>query len=404
MATFNYKIEMPDGTVRENSVDAADKKTAISIAEKKGGKIVNITKQSEFSLEAFFDKDDRKITQADIFLFTKYFGVLLKAGIPVLKCMKILENQMPNKRFKRRITKMIDDVEGGASVYEAFSKYPDIFSNMYINLIKTGEESGLLFDIFLRLTEYIQNSLKLQAKVKKAMVYPAVIMFVAGCVLTFLLAFIVPRFGEIFSKFGSKLPLPTMILLNLSTGIKIGIIPAIILVAIGMALLRKFRETPYGLDLTDGIVLKLPMFGELTKKFNVTRFSTNLSMLLRSGVSITKALEVVCGAVENVKIRTEIERAGHEIESGKSIAEAFVHSETFPPMAKQMITVGDETGNLEDMLQNVAEFYEEEVNNLVDGITAMIEPLFILFLGATVGFIVVAMFLPMFKMAKMASH
>jgi type IV pilus assembly protein PilC len=395
---------MSDGTVRENSIDAGDKKAAIVLIEKKGGKIITISKQSEFSFEALFDKEDRKITQADIFLFTKYFGVLLKAGIPVLKCMKILENQMPNKRFKRRITKMIDDVEGGASVYDAFSKYPDIFSNMYINLIKTGEESGLLFDIFLRLTDYIQNSLKLQSKVKSAMVYPVVIMFVAGCVLTFLLAFIVPRFGEIFSKFGGKLPLPTQILLNLSTGIKIGIIPAILLVAIGMALLRKFRETPYGLDLTDGLVLKVPMFGELTKKFNVTRFSTNLSMLLRSGVSITKALQVVCGAVDNVKIKEEIYAAAQEIESGKSIAEAFVNANTFPPMAKQMISVGDETGNLEDMLQNVAEFYEEEVNNLVDGITAMIEPLFILFLGATVGFIVVAMFLPMFKMAKMASH
>lgn len=404
MATFQYKLEMPDGTVRDGKIDASDMATARSLAEKKGGKVVKVVEESEFSWNDFFDKENRKITQADIFLFTKYFGVLLKAGIPVVKCMKILEQQMPNKRLKKRITKMLEDVEGGASVYESFSKYPDIFNKMYVNLIKTGEESGLLFDIFMRLTDYIQKTLRLQAKVKGAMVYPAVIMFVAGIVLCFLMLFIVPRFGEIFSKFGGELPLPTMILLNASTVLKLGAIPGVILFFIFSAIFRKFRATPYGRDLTDGLILKIPMFGELTKKFNVTRFCTNLSMLLRSGVNITKALEVVIGAIENVKIQSEIEQAGKEIESGNSIAEAFAKNQTFPALAKQMIAVGDETGNLEDMLQNVSEFYEEEVANLVDGITAMIEPLFILFLGASVGFIVVAMFLPMFKMAKMVSH
>lgn len=401
MATFQYKLEMPDGTVRDGKVDASDKATAKTQAEKKGGKVVKIVEESEFSWNDFFDKDNRKITQADIFLFTKYFGVLLKAGIPVVKCMKILEQQMPNKRLKKRIAKMLEDVEGGASVYEAFSKYPDCFDKMYVNLIKTGEESGLLFDIFIRLTETIQKSIRLQAKVKGALVYPAVICFVAGSVLMFMLIFIVPRFGEIFSKFGGELPLPTRVLLNASTVMKIGAIPGILLGFIFMALFRKFRATPYGRDLTDGLILKLPLAGELTKKFNVTRFCTNLAMLLRAGVNITKALEVVSGAIENVKIREEIEQAGKDIESGNSIAQAFTNNDTFPDLAKQMISVGDETGNLEDMLQNVSEFYEEEVENLVEAITAMIEPLFILFLGATVGFIVVAMFLPMFQMGKM---
>jgi type IV pilus assembly protein PilC len=406
MESFEFRVQLPDGSLKEGLVEAVDKTDALKKAKSKaeGGKVVRVIKEGSFNLEDFFDSKNKRITQQDIFLFTKYFGVLLKAGVPVVRCMKILEDQMPNKRVKKMVGKMCDNIEGGSSVYEAFSKFPEHFGSMYINLIKTGEESGLLFDIFIRLTENIQKSLKLKSKVKGAMVYPAVIMFVAGIVITFLLVFIVPRFGEIFAKMGGTLPLPTRILLNFSTGLKIAVIPLVILGFIMLKLFKKFTSTPYGREMVDNLTLKIPMFGELTRKYNVTAFCTNLSMLLRSGVSITKALGVVGDSVENVIIRDTILASAKNIESGQSIADAFKNNETFPDLAKQMISVGDETGNLEDMLQNVSEFYEEEVENLIEGLTAMIEPLFILFLGATVGFIVVSMFLPMFAMGKMVQH
>lgn len=406
MESFEYRIKLSDGSIKEGLVDAVDKKDATKKAKSKAGdgKVVRVIKEGSFNLEDFFDTNNRKISQKDVFLFTKYFGVLLKAGVPVVRCMKILEEQMPNKRVKKMTGKMCDNIEGGSSVYEAFAKYPDTFGSMYINLIKTGEESGLLYDIFIRLTENIQKNIKLKSKVKGAMVYPAIISLVAGIVVTFLLVFIVPRFGEIFAKMGGVLPLPTRILLNFSTGLKLGIIPILIFGFIFTKLFKRFTSTPYGRETVDRMTLKLPMFGELTMKFNVTSFCTNLSMLLKSGVSITKALGVVGDSVDNVIIRETIYSSAQNIESGQSIADAFKNNEAFPDLAKQMISVGDETGNLEDMLQNVSEFYEEEVENLIEAITAMIEPLFMLFLGSTVGFIVVSMFLPMFAMGKMVQH
>jgi type IV pilus assembly protein PilC len=400
MAVFNYKLEKEDGTIVEGQIEAADKNEARLKLAEYGGKIVEVLGELELSWAEVFDKNNRKITSKDLFLFTKYFSVLLKAGIPVVKCMDILHSQMPNLRFKKRIAKMKSDIESGISMYEAFSQFPEVFNNMYCNLIKTGEESGLLFEIFNKLTIFLEKSLALRSKVKSAMVYPTVIALVAGAVVTFLLAFIIPRFEKIFASFGAKLPTPTRIMIMISKAIRSYAVFGVIGVVIALFLFFKWRATPTGRRITDNITLKLPLFGSLSQRYTAVSFCSNLAILLRSGVNISRALEIVSQSIENVIIREEIESASSQIEAGESIAKAFAGVTNFPELAKQMIAVGDETGNLEDMLQNVSEFYEEEVEGLVDTITSLIEPLFIVFLGLVVGSIVISMFFPMFQMAR----
>jgi len=400
LETFTYKIKLPSGEIQEGEIQAESKEEARERLAKRPGEVLEVLGELELSWSEFFNKENRKINAKDLFLFTKYFGVLLKAGIPVTKCLEILEGQIANLRFKKRIKKIRSEIEAGVSIAEAFGRFPDIFNNMYVNLLRTGEESGLLYEIFQKLTLFLQKSLALRNKVKSAMIYPVAIALVATGVVTFLLAFIIPRFEKIFKSFKAELPLPTKIMLSISYGIRHYSLYGVAAIVVLLWIFFKYRATESGRRTTDGIILKLPLFGALTERYAATRFCSNLSLLLRSGVAITKALDVCKDAIENVIIREEIEKAAEEIASGKSIKDAFMDVIHMPPLAKQMIAVGDETGNLEDMLQNASEFYEEEVEGLVEAITSLIEPMFILFLGIVVGGIVISMFFPMFQMGK----
>ncbi len=403
MPTFEYVGERPDGRPAKGTVDASDKKAARNKVQEMGIKIKSVVLEGEMTWAEILDRNNRRVTGKDLFLFTKYFGVLLKAGIPVVKCLQILEGQTVNLRLKKCIHRIMDDIEGGLSMFEAFSKHPKFFNNMYCNLIKTGEESGLLYHIFEKLTDFMQKTQALKAKVKGAMVYPVTVAFVGLSVAGFLLIFIVPRFGKIFASFGGDLPLMTKLMLQLSEAMKKFAVPGIGVAIVGFFLFQKFLATKLGKKVTDTVLLKLPMIGGLTAKYNTVRFCSNLAILLKSGVNITRSLQVCIGAIENQVIQAQIEGASNRIEGGVSVSDSFSMVSVLPDMAKQMISVGDETGNLEDMLQNVSEFYEEEVDALVDAVTSMIEPVFILFLGVVVGGMVVAMFMPMFKMARVLS-
>ncbi|MDP7420627.1 MAG: type II secretion system F family protein [bacterium] len=403
MPIFEYVGERPDGREAKGTLDAPDKKAARVKVEEMGLKIKSVVVEGEFTWAEIMDRNNRRVTGKDLFLFTKYFGVLLKAGIPVVKCLQILVSQTVNIRLKKCLHKIMDDIEGGLSMFEAFGKHPKYFNNMYVNLIKTGEESGLLYHIFEKLTDFMQKAQALKAKVKGAMVYPITVAFVGMSVAGFLLVFIVPRFGKIFASFGGDLPLMTKIMLQLSQIMKDYCVVGIIGAVVGGFLFKKFLGTKAGKKSWDIVILKVPMIGGLTKKYATVQFCSNLSILLKSGVNITRSLQVCIGAVENQVIADQVEGAATRIEGGISVSDAFGMIDVLPAMAKQMIAVGDETGNLEDMLQNVSEFYEDEVDSLVDAVTSMIEPIFILFLGVVVGGMVVAMFMPMFKMARVLS-
>ena len=286
MSQFNYKIELEDEKIISGQVEAVDKNEARLKLQEKGGKILEVLGELELSWTEVFDKNNRGINNKDLFLFTKYFGVLLKAGIPVVKCMDILQGQMPNIRLKKRIAKMKGDIESGSSMYEAFAKYPDVFNNMYVNLIKTGEESGLLYEIFMKLTDFLQKSLALKAKVKSAMVYPTVIALVAGAVVFFLLAFIIPRFEKIFSSFGAELPLPTRIMIGISKFLRSYSIYGAAVIGFLGYLFMKWKKTPIGGKIVDTVTLRLPLFGSLSQRYSAVTFCSNLAILLRSGVNI----------------------------------------------------------------------------------------------------------------------
>jgi type IV pilus assembly protein PilC len=397
---FIYTAINQSGTEIKGTIDAENEKAAREKLLAQGSTITSIKKEQELSWEEYFNRNNRKISQKDILMFTKYFAVLVKAGIPILRSLVILEKQMSNLRFKKRIKKIRDKIEAGSNLYETFGNYPDTFPPMYLNLLRIGEESGMLYDMLEKLNSFLSKSQAMKAKVKGAMIYPATIMLVGAAVLTFLMAFIIPRFSKMFASFGAKLPLPTRIVMGISDFIK-GNIPLEVVGIAGIIYgIRAFLKWPVGRIIFDKITLRMPIIGGLIVRSTVQAFTSNLSTLLKAGVSISRALEITNEAIDNTIVREEMKQVKSNVESGMSIGEAIEKCPTIPDMVAQMIAVGDQTGTLENMLENIAEFYEEEVDQAVDAMTGMIEPLFIVFLGVSVGGIVISMFLPIFQMAK----
>ena len=400
MADFQYEASNQNGIIVKGKLEASEKKEALKILESQGLKVIKVRKIKEVTWQEMLSKNYRKVTTKDVFLFTKYFTIVLKAGIPVIKGLSILKDQQQNLLFRRKIGRIISNVEGGVPLYEAFQKYQNMFPKMYCSLIKVGEESGLLYEMMERLTKYMEKTNELKGKVKGALMYPIVIMFVAFVIVAFLLSFVIPRFTKMFQSFGAELPLPTRIVVGASDFFKHNII-FIIIAIVGLFFLYRFiSKTGPGRIILDRVKLKLPVFGNLILKTAINNYTNNLSILLRSGIPISKALEIANEALENTKIRSDMARVKTDIESGVSIADAFKKADVFPFMVAEMINVGDQTGTLESMLENISEFYEEEVDNLITNMTALIEPLFIVFLGLVVGTIVIAMFLPIFKISS----
>lgn len=404
MAEFLYTAINASGTEVKGTIEAPTEQAAREKLLSQSLSVTSIKKEAEMSWEEFFSKNNRAINQRDILLFTKYFAVLTKAGIPILKSLVILEKQTENLRLKKRVKKIRMGVEAGSNLYEQFAKYDDTFPPMYLNLLKIGEESGMLYDMLEKLNAFLKKSAALKAKVKSAMTYPAVIMVVAGLVVVFLMAFVIPRFSAMFKSFKSTLPLPTQIVIAISNFIKNNIIMEVV-TAFGVVWgIRAFLKWPTGRQIWDKVSLKLPLVGALTVKYAVNAFSANLAVLLKSGVSISKALEITNESIDNSILKAEFAQMRVNVEAGMSIGDAVAKSPTIPDMVAQMISIGDQTGTLESMLENIAAFYEEEVDLLVDALTSLIEPLFIVFLGGVVGSIVIAMFLPILQMSKAVQH
>lgn len=400
MAEFSYTAINANGNEVRGSIEARNLKQAREQLVHQQLTVTSIQKEAEMTWEEYFSGGNRKISQKDLLMFTKYFSVLTKAGIPILKSLTILQNQVDNMRLQKRIKKIREGIEAGSNLYEQFCKFPDTFPPMYLNLVKIGEESGMLFDMLEKLGTFLTKSQQLKAKVKGAMVYPSVIILVAGGVVVFLMAFVIPRFAAMFKSFKSELPLPTRIVMGISDFIK-GYIIFEVVGAIGFVYgVSAFYNWPTGRQIWDKVSLKVPLVGTLILKYSTQSFCLNLSVLLKSGISISRALEIVLGSIDNVVLKAEMAQIKVNVEAGMGIGEAIEKVESIPNMVIQMISVGDQTGTLENMLENIAEFYEEEIDQLVDALTSLIEPLFIVFLGVVVGGIVISMFLPIFQMSK----
>lgn len=340
-----------------------------------------------------------RVTETDVILFCRQFSTMLDAGLPIIQCLDILQQQQENKRFKKILKDVKESVEGGLTFAEALKKYPQQFDDLFVNMVAAGEASGVLDTILKRLSTYLEKAAKLKKRIKGAMVYPAITFLVAVIVVGVIMVFVIPVFEQMFADFGGQLPAPTQFVVNLSRMIRANILYLLGALAIAVFALRRVRKTEKGRAVIDRWVLTVPVFGPLLRRVAVAKFSRTLGTMLTSGVSILDALDIVAKTSGNRTVETAIYRVRQGIAEGRTMSEPLAESGVFPAMVCQMIAVGESTGALDTMLIKIADFYDEEVDQAVENLTAAIEPVMMIFMGVVIGGLVVAMYLPIFKMA-----
>jgi type IV pilus assembly protein PilC len=340
-----------------------------------------------------------KVKEKDIIIFARQFSTMIDAGLPIIQCMDILQSQQENATFKKMLKDIKDQVESGSTLADALKRYPKHFDSLFTNMISAGEAGGILDVILKRLAAYMEKAARLKRRVKGAMVYPAITISVAVIVVAIILIFVIPVFQEMFADFGSKLPAPTLIVIAMSDFVKSKIHYIIIALIIFFFAFKYYYRTDKGRLTVDAIALKLPVFGLLLRKVAVAKFTRTLGTMLGSGVAILEALDIVAKTAGNRIVEKAIYQVRSGISEGRTMADPLQASGVFPPMVCQMIAVGESTGALDAMLEKIADFYDEEVDQAVENLTAMIEPMMIIFLGVVVGGLIVAMYLPIFKMA-----
>lgn len=351
-----------------------------------------------FSREITIPGFGESIKSRDIVIFTRQLATMIDAGLPIVQCLDILAAQSPSKKLRGVIRQIKEDVESGSTFTDALRKHRRLFDDLYVNMVAAGEVAGILDTILHRLAGYMEKAQKLKSKIKGAMIYPATIMTVAVVVTAVLLIFVIPVFAELFSSFGQALPAPTQFTINLSN-FAIAYFKYIALAVIAAVVFcRQFYRTEAGRLAFDHLFLQLPVFGDLIRKSAVARFTRTLSTLVSSGVPILDALAITARTAGNKVVERAVLATRVSISEGRTIAEPLTESKVFPPMVCQMISVGEQTGALDAMLQKIAEFYEDEVDNAVSNLTALMEPLVIVFLGVVIGGLVISMYLPIFKL------
>jgi type IV pilus assembly protein PilC len=398
MPVYKWVAETKRGRTIRGEVEAADEKIARLQLKRRNLTVKKLKPKPKDLFEniAFLQP---KVTNKDIVVFTRQFSTMIDAGLPLVQGLNILAEQAENKAFKGILKGITRDVEGGSTLAEALKKHPKVFDDLFVNLVAAGEVGGILDTILQRLAAYIEKAAKLRSRIKGAMVYPLVVIIIAIVVIAVILIFVIPVFEDMFKGVGSALPAPTQLVVNMSRFLK-GNIHYIIaaIIALGWAF-RFYRRSEKGRRQTDILALKLPVFGPLLRKVAVARFSRTLGTMITSGVPILDALEIVAKTAGNVVLEEVIMEVRGSIAEGQTIAEPLSETDIFPGMVIQMIAVGEATGALDTMLEKIADFYDDEVDTAVEALTSMLEPLLMVFLGGAIGGLVVAMYLPIFKMA-----
>ena len=395
MPTYKYKTTI-QGKVQSGEVEAENEKGAIAKLKQKNISVDRVKKKSENA----FLSNKKPITERDIVIFTRQFSTMVDAGLPLVQCLEILGKQSDNPSFGEIIIKIKTDIESGSNLSDAMRKHPKVFNSLYANLVEAGEAGGILDTILGRLANYIEKALALKKKVKSAMVYPGAIVTVAFTVVAFLMVFVIPTFASMFEGGGAELPAPTAIVMDISNFFRnqwYYIIGGPILFFI---LFKRVYATERGNIEIDRIALKLPVFGMLIRKVSTAKFSRTLGTLLSSGVPLIEGMDICARTAGNKIVEIAILNSIEAIKEGETIAAPLARENVFPAMVIQMIDVGESAGALDAMLSKIADFYDEEVDTAVDGLTALLEPMLMVFLGIIVGFIVVAMYLPIFKMGE----
>jgi len=342
-----------------------------------------------------------KVTAHDVMLFTRQFATMIDAGLPIVQGLDILAQQSDNKTFRNTIKTIKQDVESGFTLADALKKHPKVFDDLYVNMVAAGEVGGVLNTILNRIAIFIEKAAKLKSKVKGAMIYPCTIVVVAVAVVTVLLLFVIPVFAELYGGMGKALPAPTQITINISNFFRAYFMYLAAALVGAVVAIKMYYKTEHGRFNIDGLMLKLPVMGDLIRKVAVARFSQNMSILLSSGVPILDGLAITAKTAGNKVVEKAIMTARISISQGRTVAEPLTESKIFPPMVCQMVAIGENTGALDAMLKKVAEFYEDEVDTAVANLTALMEPVIMVVLGVILGGLVISMYLPIFQLGSL---
>ena len=399
MGVFNYKAKSATGAQVAGMMEADNEK--VLAAKLKAQKLTLISAVAE-KKKKLAGRGGR-VTVKDLSVFARQFATMISAGVPVLQSLNIIYDQVESRKLKECIGKIRDDIGQGQTLSDSLGKHPDIFSSLFVNMVKAGETGGILDGILQRLSTYLEKEDTLKRKVKSAMTYPVMVMAVAIGVTVFLMVAVIPTFKSTFDSFGKELPAPTLAVIAISEFLQAFfkfpqiVIEALVLIGGGYAL-RRYLKTRAGMLVWHSLQLKAPMFGVLVKKVAVAKFARTLGTLIKSGVAILEALEITAKTSGNLVVEEAIFKARAAIREGENITGPLKEAGIFPPMIIQMVSVGEETGTIDDMLIRCADFYDDEVDTAVGGLTSMLEPLIMAFLGVVIGGIVIAMFMPMFSM------
>jgi type IV pilus assembly protein PilC len=398
MATtvFTWEGKTRQGSVQKGEIAANTKEDVLALLRKQNIQPINVVakpKEIKLSFGA------PKVNDKDIVIFTRQLATMIDAGLPLVQCLDILGTQTENKTLAKTVNQVRSDVESGATFADALKKHPKIFDNLYCNMVAAGEAGGILDTILGRLASFMEKFAKIKGQIKSAMIYPSVILFVAVSVVALLMVVVVPMLANIFVEAKMQLPLPTRIVMAISNFLKSwgGLILLFVIIGFFVGL-RQFRKTEKGQRTTDAIALKVPVAGSLIQRVAVAKFTRTLGTLLTSGVPILEGLLIVSRTAGNKVVEDAILATRQSVSEGKTLADPLGRAKIFPAMVVSMISVGEATGALDNMLNKIADFYDDEVDSAVAALTSMLEPMLMIFLGITVGFVIVAMYMPIFQM------
>ena len=402
MITYAYQARNPEGKTISGVADAINEENAINTLMARGLLVLSLEEKAVRPIS----HRGARVSDSDLVLFTRQLATMVDAGLPLLTALTALYEQSdPRKQagLKLIVGEIMARVQQGDTFTEAISKHPKIFTRLYISMVKAGETGGMLAEILDRLAGFLESAARLAKKVKSAMTYPIAVIFIAFGITTFLLVKVVPAFGGIFSDFGAKLPAPTQFLIDVSAAIRGNWIALILMIGGTIYGVRRFLATPAGTELWDRYKLKLPVMGPLVHKICMSRFARTFAQLIRAGVPILEVMSIVGETSGNTQVEKAIKDVATEVEKGDGLAAAMMRQSIFPPIMLRMVSAGEATGKIDAMLEKMADFWDEEIEAMLDALTSLIEPFLIVFLGVVVGGIVIAMFLPIFKLNDIVS-
>jgi len=399
MPAFAYVVKDKVGRTHSGSLDTESRQALIEQLWKQDFVVISI---EECKSPQTTQRMSRMAVKAEqLVIFSRQLATLVASGIPVLGGIDVLREQIEERTFRRILTRIRDDIEGGASLSESLSKYPRVFSEFFVNMVKAGESSGQLDEILDRLANYLEKTEILIRKVRTSLFYPGLVSLMAFSITAFLVIVVVPKFKEIFASLGGQLPFPTQVLMSMSDFLRTYLPAEVVAIALLITAFRFYISSKAGRLWFDQTKLRMPVLGKLFQKVAIARFARTLSTLVKAGVPILNAMEIVAKTAGNKVVEAAVMNARSCIREGQNIATPLAQSKVFPPMVTRMIAVGEKTGELERMLAKIADFYESEVDAAVTGLTSLIEPLVIAFLGLVIGAIVIALFLPIFTISSL---